>query len=115
VRSTEVGNLFDGVPLSADEEIFTQLVSVPGMRIERIVSTGQSSPEASWYDQEWNEWVVVLAGQAQLVFEDEAEPVRLGPGDHILIPAHRRHRVAWTNPEQPTVWLAVHYDARATD
>jgi cupin 2 domain-containing protein len=114
VPSIDVQNLFDGVPLSAEEEIFTQLVTVPGLRIERIVSTGQASPEGSWFDQEWNEWVIVLAGQAELVFEDETEALRLAPGDHLLIPAHRRHRVLWTDPMQPTVWLAVHFEPRAS-
>jgi cupin 2 domain-containing protein len=50
----------------------------------------------------------VLAGGAELAFAGEATTTRMGPGDYLHIPAHRRHRVAWTDPAQSTVWLAVH-------
>ena len=105
------GNLFDGVPLHADEEAFTELFASLRVRIERIVSTGQASPETTWFDQTWNEWVIVLAGEAVIAFEGEHEHKRLRPGDYVFIPPHRRHRVAWTDPGRPTVWLAVHFDA----
>jgi cupin 2 domain-containing protein len=82
------------------------------LRVERIVSTGQSSP--GWFDQAWSEWVIVLSGEAEVVFEDEAEPRRLQPGDYVLIVPHRRHRVAWTDPSKPTVWLAVHFGDEAS-
>jgi cupin 2 domain-containing protein len=108
--ASESGNLFEGVPLRSDEELFTELISAPHLRVERIVSTGQPSPEAGWFDQAWSEWVVVLSGEARLVFESEAAPRRLKPGDYIFIPPRRRHRVVWTDPYHPTVWLAVHYD-----
>jgi cupin 2 domain-containing protein len=72
-----------------------------------IVSVGHASPEGFWYDQPQNEWVVVLRGAARIQFEDER--VELRPGDWIHIPAHRRHRVEWTTPDEPTLWLAVHY------
>ena len=85
------------------------LAERPGVRIERIVSTGQASPPGFWYDQDWGEWVVLLSGAARLRFADEDEPRHLGPGDWVDIPAHCRHRVEWTDPDQPTVWLAVHY------
>jgi cupin 2 domain-containing protein len=101
-------NIFAGLPERLEEERIDDLVSVPGLRIERIVSTGQASPPGFWYDQDWGEWVMVLSGSAGLRFEGEAEPRRLGPGDHVAIPAHARHRVEWTNPTRPTVWLAVH-------
>jgi cupin 2 domain-containing protein len=78
------------------------------VRIERIVSTGQSSPSGFWYDQGWAEWVLLVAGNAAVQFADEAEPRRLTAGDYLFIAAHRRHRVTWTDPGQPTVWLAVH-------
>jgi cupin 2 domain-containing protein len=100
-------NLFASVAATADEEIFSDLLERPGVRIERIVSTGQSSPEGSWYDQAWDEWVVLLAGSAGLVIEGEAE-ITLNPGDYVFLPAHMRHRVAWTDADRPTVWLAVH-------
>ena len=103
------GNLLASLPRRLDAEQIIALVANENLRIERIVSTGQASPPGFWYDQPWAEWVLALAGAAGLVFEGEAEPRVLRPGDYLLIPAHRRHRVAWTDPEQPTVWLAVHY------
>jgi cupin 2 domain-containing protein len=87
----------------------TTLVTTPRLRIERIVSTGQASPPDCWYDQNWDEWVVLLQGSASLLFEGESEPVAVSPGDCIRIPAHCRHQVLWTDPERVTVWLAVHY------
>lgn len=83
----------------------------PGVaRVERIVSTGHASPPGFWYDQPEAEWVAVLQGAARIAFDDGTE-LSLGPGDHIFIPPHRRHRVAWTSPDEPTVWLAVFYPA----
>jgi cupin 2 domain-containing protein len=100
-------NLFAGLPATADEELFNDLLKRPGLRIERIVSAGQASPPGYWYDQGWDEWVVLLAGSAGLVIEGEAE-ITLKPGDYVFLPAHMRHRVAWTDAGRPTVWLAVH-------
>ena len=102
-------NLFDDLPKAADQEILVDLLKRPGVRIERIVSTGQSSPPGFWYDQAQGEWVAVLTGEAGLRFEDEAAARTLRAGDFVEIPAHRRHRVEWTRPGEPTVWLAVHY------
>ncbi len=104
-----IGNLFAGVNQPTQEEVIETLLETPQVRLERIVSTGQATPEGQWYDQERNEWVAVLSGSAGLLFEGEAEIRVMRPGDHVLIPAHRRHRVAWTAPTQPTVWLALHY------
>lgn len=86
-----------------------ELLSRSGFRVERIVSTGQASPPGFWYDQDVAEWVLLLSGAAELQFEDEAAPRRMAPGDWINIAAHRRHRVNWTEPSQPSVWLAIHY------
>ena len=102
-------NLFAALPpLGATEEQFTNLLKTPGLRIERIVSTGQSSPPGFWYDQAGDEWVVLIAGEALLRFADEPETRRLRPGDHLDIAAGRRHRVAWTKPGEHTIWLAIH-------
>jgi cupin 2 domain-containing protein len=104
------GNIFDALPntpLALEE--FTGLLATPNLRIERIISTGQASPGDQWYDQEWDEWVILLRGAARLLFEDEGEAQLLGPGDYIYIAAHRRHRVTWTDPQHTTVWLAVHF------
>ncbi len=92
------------------EEVITEILARPGMRIKRIVSTGQASPPGFWYDQPWDEWVAVLSGAARLRFENEPEDRHLGPGDHVFIPAHARHRVDWTNAKPPTIWLAVHIE-----
>jgi cupin 2 domain-containing protein len=105
-----IHNLFDGLPDRADQETLADLLKRPGVRIERIVSTGQASPPGFWYDQTHGEWVAVLAGEARLRFADEPAPRTLRAGDFVDIAAHRRHRVDWTHPSEPTVWLAVHYD-----
>lgn len=109
----EAANLFaDLAALAAAnplEEQSAEILARPGVRIERIVSTGQASPLGFWYDQTWDEWVAVLSGEARLRFEDEPEARLLAPGDHVFIPAHARHRVDWTSPDQPTVWLAIHF------
>ena len=106
------GNLFTGLPrVPASEEAFAELMRYPGVRIERIVSTGQCSPPDFWYDQAEGEWVLVLRGAARLRFADEPEARRLGPGDFVDIAPHRRHRVEWTTPDEATVWLAVFYAA----
>ena len=108
---TQSGNIFASVPAHSDEEQTVTLAETPGVRIERIVSTGQASPAGFWYDQDQAEWVILLRGAAGLLIEGEAETRRLGPGDWVELPAHARHRVEWTDPEGPTVWLAVHLKA----
>lgn len=104
--------LFAGLPRStAANEQFSELLARPGLRIERIVSTGQCSPPDFWYDQAEGEWVAVLQGEAKLRFADEAEARHLKAGDFVDIAPHRRHRVDWTAPDRVTVWLAVFYGA----
>jgi len=104
------GNLFADVPERLAREEITTLLESAALRIERIVSRGQASPPGFWYDQPQAEWVVVLAGRAELRFEGEAATRRMERGDWLHIPAHRRHRVEWTDPTQATIWLAVHHD-----
>jgi len=104
-----MANLFEAIPDRLPEERFDELVSAESVAVERIVSRGHASPESGWYDQPRHEWVLVLQGRGVVAFE-EGEEVTLGPGDHLLIPANRRHRVAWTDPDEATVWLTVHYD-----
>ena len=102
-------NLFAEPLTPLPEELVEELVRSGGARLERIVSLGHATPPGQWYDQDSNEWVVLLRGAAALRFEDEPEPRVLAPGDWIDIRAHRRHRVEWTAPSKPTVWLALHY------
>lgn len=103
------GNLLADVPEHLPEEHITALHVGANVRIERIVSRGQASPPGFWYDQDWAEWVLVVSGSAGLMIEGEARARVLGRGDHVLIPAHVRHRVEWTDASEPTVWVAVHY------
>lgn len=106
----KTGNLRRDLPARPlPDEIFDVLVERPGLRIERIVSTGQTTPEGQWYDQEADEWVLVIAGAARLRIEGEGTDRDLGEGDWILLPARCRHRVTWTRSEPPTVWLAIHF------
>jgi cupin 2 domain-containing protein len=102
-------NLLSPLPSNLPKELVETVIKSKHVRIERIVSTGQASPEVFWYDQEEIEWVVVLKGEAKLLFEGDAQPIHLKPGDNVKIPAHRRHRVEWTTAKEPTVWLAVFY------
>jgi cupin 2 domain-containing protein len=106
---TATVNLFAGIPPDLPQEQIDQLVAAPNVRIERIVSRAQASPDGFWYDQDWHEWVTVLQGSAGVLFEEDAAPRTLRAGDHLLIPAHARHRVAWTDANRDTIWLAVHY------
>jgi cupin 2 domain-containing protein len=100
------GSLLADVPHRLEAELFDPLLTAANVRIERIVSTGHTTPPGEWFDQAWDEWVVVITGAAEILLEDEDVPRSLGPGDYLFLPAHVRHRVAWT--ERPTVWLAVH-------
>ena len=102
-------NIFAGIPAELPAELFTRLLQTNNVRVERIVSRGHASPPGFWYDQEENELVVVLKGSAAVQLEGDAEPVELQPGSFLSIPAHARHRVAWTDPHETTVWLAIHY------
>ena len=104
---TRPHNLLRDLPDARGGEVTDTLLAAPGVRIERIVSLGQASPPGFWYDQAEDEWVLLLAGAARLRFADEPQDRRLGPGDAVHIAAHRRHRVAWTDPSVPTVWLAI--------
>jgi cupin 2 domain-containing protein len=101
-------NLFAEIPDDLPEELFQTLLGRPGLRIERIVSLGHASPEGFWYEQETHEWVLLLKGAARLRFEGE-EPIELLPGAFVDIPARKRHRVEWTDPSEPTIWLTIHY------
>jgi cupin 2 domain-containing protein len=102
-------NLYSGIPDHLPDEFVEILASSDTVRIERIVSRGHSTPPGEWYDQDENEYVLLLSGKAKLLFENSAKQVELSPGDFWIIPAHTRHRVEWTIPESDTVWLAVFY------
>jgi cupin 2 domain-containing protein len=104
------GSLLADVPDRLEAERFDSLLTQANVRIERIVSTGQTTPPDKWYDQAWDEWVLLVSGGASLLVEHEDEPRSLEPGDHLFLPARVRHRVTWTAPDRPTVWLAIRID-----
>jgi len=105
-----VRNLLGDVPSSLPDELVHALLETDAFRLERIVSLGHATPPGEWYDQERSEWVVLLTGGAGLRFADRDDVVEMRPGDHLVIAAHRRHRVEWTDASRPTIWLALHYD-----
>ena len=102
-------NILDNLPAkNLPEEIFESILKTDNILFERIISTGQSTPDDYWYDQERDEWVLLLQGDAKIIIEGEEE-INLTPGDYLLIPAHRRHRVTYTQEDISTVWLAIHF------
>ena len=104
-----VSHLFDGIPPELHGELTDVLARGVNARVERIVSRGHASPPGFWYDQEETEWVVVVKGRARLRLKAQESALELGPGDHITIPPHERHRVEWTAPNEDTVWIAVFF------
>lgn len=104
-----ISNLFAGIAARLPEEQLDLLHDSSNVRIERIVSRGHASSPGFWFDQPLDEWVVVIEGAGQLQFEGEPESRNLRAGDFVYIPAHRRHRVVWTEPSHPTIWLAIHF------
>jgi cupin 2 domain-containing protein len=109
------GNLFDDLPplpavgSPSPPEQVDLLMETRALRLERIVSTGQATPPGEWFDQDRDEWVVVLRGRAGIRFADQDGVQELRPGDWLHIRAHRRHRVEWTDAREPTIWLALHH------
>lgn len=103
------GNIFGVLDHNRTSEQFSEILRKDGVRIERIVSNGQTTPDGQWYDQDWTEWVLVVQGRAKILFEGAAEPRELHAGDWLEIAPHVRHRVTFTDPDNPTIWLAVHF------
>jgi cupin 2 domain-containing protein len=104
-------NLFTDIPGNLKDELIETILQTPSFRMERIVSRGHCSPKGFWYDQDDNEWVILLKGRAVLRFENDDESITLKSGDYIHIAKHLRHRVEWTDPEEETIWLTIHYQA----
>lgn len=106
-----VTNIFDELPQQLPKEVVQTLIRAADVRIERIISFGHASPVDFWYDQPQHEWVIVLKGAARLQFEDGM--VEMKVGDFVNIPAFKKHRVDWTTPDEPTIWLGVRYGGQA--
>jgi cupin 2 domain-containing protein len=102
-------SLFDDIPVELSDELIEVIAQSGDIRIERIISRGHSSPDGFWYDQETNEFVLLLKGRAGLVFEGKNEVIIMEAGDYVEIKSHVRHRVEWTAANEDTIWLAVHY------
>ncbi len=101
-------NIFDDFPKNDDEEFIEEILSAKNFNLERIISEGHISPSNFWYDQDKNEFVLLLKGKAELSF-DNGEKYELNPGDYMIINAHQKHRVDWTDPNQKTFWLTILY------
>jgi len=102
-------NIFEDIPVNMPEELIEIITETDKIRIERIVSRAHSSPPGFWYDQDRNEYVILLKGKAGLAFENRDTLIVMKPGDYLNIPAHVRHRVEWTDPEEDTIWFVIHY------
>lgn len=103
-----LSNIFKDIKIDNENEQFIDLLKHENVRIERIVSNRQCSPIDFWYEQEENEFVLLLKGEAILEFENKE--VILKEGDFINIPSKRKHRVKYTSKEIPTIWLAIFYN-----
>ena len=106
-----VGNIYANLPQNLDQEVFEDLLATKSLKLERIISKGHATPPGEWYDQERDEWVILLAGNAGIRIEGQTEVIDLKKGDYLLLPAHLKHRVEWTSAEEETIWLALHYTA----
>jgi cupin 2 domain-containing protein len=102
-------NIFSDIPDAIPEEIFETIIEKESFRLERIVSDGQLTAEDEWYDEDENEWFILLKGSAGLLLEGDKEPLVLKPGDYLNLPGHRKHKVLWTDADEKTIWLALHY------
>jgi cupin 2 domain-containing protein len=103
-----VNNIFDIAPDKLSEEFFDTLISASDFKVERIISEGHASPPGFWYDQDKNEFVLLISGSAVLAFEND-EHITLQKGDYIIIPSHKKHRVEKTDSAEKTFWLAIHF------
>lgn len=101
-------NIYELANVAIENEQFDTLLTKGGVTIERIVSHGQATAEGEWYDQDWDEWVLILGGRAGLLLSGEPDVTVMQKGDSIFLPAHTKHRVEWTDDTLPTLWLAVH-------
>ncbi len=103
-----VANIYADLPKQGPDELFQTLLAKENIKIERIISRGHACRTDEWYDQQQDEWVMLIKGQAKLQYKSNATIILLNPGDYIYIPAHTKHRVHWTAPEMETIWLAIH-------
>ncbi|EAQ6497558.1 cupin domain-containing protein [Salmonella enterica subsp. salamae] len=104
-------NLLDNIHATLPVELIQSiLVGDNGFRMERIVSRGHYTSSGFWYDQNENEWIMLVSGSAIIEYEENKKLIEMYPGDTIIIPAHCRHRVVWTDPLQCSIWLVIFYN-----
>lgn len=108
-KPEELKNLFSPIPDRLQGELIDTLGGNGNCRIERIVSFGHTSPPGFWYDQNQDEFVVLLRGQAAIRFERGDRLIVMEEGDYLTIKAREKHRVEWTAKGVPTVWLTAFY------
>ncbi len=106
--SAPYSNIFDKIPKQLSEELFETLLHNDYVHIERIVSRQHTTKAGFWYDQDGDEWILLLQGRAKLRYKNRSDDIDLNAGDYLLIPAHTLHRVEWTDPDCDTLWLAIH-------
>jgi cupin 2 domain-containing protein len=106
-------NIFSKIPEKLHKELFEEIARGGSFKLQRIVSKGHATPKGEWYDQDKDEWVILLKGKAGIVMDGKKGVITLEPGDYLSLPAHQKHRVEWTDPEAETVWLALHYESDA--
>lgn len=106
----DTANIYSQIPNEFSKELFEEIIQGGKFKLQRIVSKGHTTPESKWYDQDADEWVILLKGSASIAFEGQKKSVSLKPGDHIKLPAHTKHRVERTDSNSETIWLALHYE-----
>ena len=106
----EKANIFSQIPDVLKEELTEEILKNGSFKLERIVSKGHATPRGEWYDQDKDEWVILLKGSAGILIEGDKEVIALKPGDHVNLPAHVKHRVEWTDKDSETVWLALYFE-----
>lgn len=106
-----LSNIYTEIPAKLPQELFETIISGNNFTLERIVSLGHVTPSGDWYDQNRDEWVILLQGSAKLLFRADNQILHMNAGDYCFIPAHKQHRVEWTDPQKHSVWLALHCEA----
>lgn len=109
----DTANIYSKIPNEFSKELIEEIIEGGKFKLKRIVSRGHVTPKGDWYDQDKDEWVILLKGSADLLIEGETVPISLKPGDHVHFPAHKKHRVERTDPNSETIWLALHYEPKA--
>jgi cupin 2 domain-containing protein len=100
-------NIFEQIIVDKKEEFFFEIFKNKTIKVEKIVSNGQKSPENFWYEQDKSEFILLLEGFAILEFENRV--VELKKGDCLNIEAYQKHKVKFTSLDEPTIWFAVFY------